>query len=458
MAVSEALLRMIANPTVVSPAGQFRAGARQRVADEGAKADVAVKQQQVANAPLAKQGLQADLAAKQQKITKEGISQAVNYVTFAASPAFKGNLPMQDAYLAKGVEQVSGNPQAVAIFNHLQNLKTPEQRQAAYTKLGQWGQQAGFLEPLSKGKDLRAVAPTPTNEDDYVALAEKVWTNNPKNKGKPFPPENAMAARMEHKRTTITEAGGKAGAKAQAKADVELATVGDITKAKVEAELAAKIKYQPGLERKIAFNEQVGKDLGIIKNAAKVIEAKGEVTPVQKQQNAKNRLTGDLATLADHYVTLDSTKSIVNIENSTTENLLASLKSSTLGQAFGKRIGTSAQSIRNAVNNLRPLLLQEIRQSTDMGARGLDSEKELEFYMQAATNEKQDIQSNIAAIVVLDEAYGTGEIADKMRGLTTTELIEGLSSQGATILKGKASPPEPAGAVLNFDAQGNLIP
>ena len=55
-----------------------------------------------------------------------------------------------------------------------------------------------------------------------------------------------------------------------------------------------------------------------------------------------------------------------------------------------------------------PLLINEIRQASKMGARGLDSVKELEFYLQAATDEKQDLQSNLDAIKILDMAYGLG--------------------------------------------------
>jgi hypothetical protein len=67
---------------------------------------------------------------------------------------------------------------------------------------------------------------------------------------------------------------------------------------------------------------------------------------------------------------------------------------------------------------MRPLLLNDIRQAGEMGAKGMDSEKEMEFFLQAATNPGYTIQTNIAAIIALDDAYGSGELA------TNKELLK----------------------------------
>jgi hypothetical protein len=187
---------------------------------------------------------------------------------------------------------------------------------------------------------------------------------------------------------------------------------------------------------RIAYNGEVGTQLAVIETASAVAEAKGEVTPQQKIARAKKGVTGRLASLGGLYSKLDSMGAIVNIENDTPQNIWASARSSKLGQRLGKTIGTEDQSLRSTIDAIKPLLIQDIRQSTDMGARGLDSEKELEFYLQAATDTTKDIQANIAAIVVLDEAFGDGSVADKLRPLTTTKKITEVSSQGEQILQG----------------------
>jgi hypothetical protein len=198
----------------------------------------------------------------------------------------------------------------------------------------------------------------------------------------------------------------------------------------------------------IARNEELGKRLVQLETAAEIERQKvigtGKITPEVKQQRAKDRFGKNLNKLAKHYVDLNSMGAIVNTENSPIDNLIASSGASPVGQFFGRVLGTKPQSIRASINKLRPLLLQDIRQSTDMGARGLDSEKELEFYMQAATDPTTDIQSNVAAIVVLDEAFGNGEVAQQLRNLTDEGLISRIADRGNQILNG-ATRLEPAG-------------
>lgn len=125
-------------------------------------------------------------------------------------------------------------------------------------------------------------------------------------------------------------------------------------------------------------------------------------------QEARKRVTGNLQTLKSLYEELDKRGAIVNTDLSGTENVSRSVRSSELGQKVAKRMGTEEQSLRNQINQIKPLLINDIRQATKMGAKGLDSEKELEFYLQSATDPKLDIQANLKALNVLDRAYGLG--------------------------------------------------
>lgn len=209
----------------------------------------------------------------------------------------------------------------------------------------------------------------------------------------------------------------------------------------VRSNTLAKRGAEAATAERIKYNEGIGKGLAEIATAGQIeaekIKGKGEVTPVAKMAEAKGRFTNNLASLGNHYLTLDSMGAIVNVNNGSIENLAAAASSSTVGQYMGQRLGTDAQSIRESIKKLKPLLIQDIRQSTNMSARGLDSEKELEFYMRAATDEKTDIQSNIAALIVLDEAYGDGDVADQLRSLTDEKSIRSVRKQGNEILKGK---------------------
>ena len=130
----------------------------------------------------------------------------------------------------------------------------------------------------------------------------------------------------------------------------------------------------------------------------------------ENKTNAKTRVNTNLQKLSDLYSNLDEAGGIVNTEKGPLQNIPARIGASWAGQIGSGALGTKTQSIRNQINQIRPLLIQDIRQATQMGAKGLDSEKELEFYLQAATNPTSDIQSNLNALAVLDTAYGLGLI------------------------------------------------
>lgn len=127
-----------------------------------------------------------------------------------------------------------------------------------------------------------------------------------------------------------------------------------------------------------------------------------------KVEDAKKRVSGNLDALNDYYTELDALGAAVDVNKTSGANLSASVRASGPGQLAGKALGTKEQSVRNQINQMRPLLLQEIRQASAMGVKGLDSNKELDFYLQAATDPARDIQANIAALNVLSKAYGLG--------------------------------------------------
>lgn len=249
-------------------------------------------------------------------------------------------------------------------------------------------------------------APTPTDVDDFVSDAN---AENLRVTGNELTPGQRNEARLQFKRAQEREV------RANRMAERE-----------VDAETAERIKY----------NEKLGSRLAEIATQGDLMKAAGEISPAQKQGVAKKRMEGNLAKLANHYIALDSTGAMLNVDNTTFENVMAAARSSKVGQMFGRITGSNEQSIRSAIKKLKPLLIQDIRQSTDMGTRGLDSEKELEFYLQAATDEKTDIQSNIAAIVVLDEAFGTGNVANQLRNMTNESIISRISEKGQLILNG----------------------
>ena len=140
--------------------------------------------------------------------------------------------------------------------------------------------------------------------------------------------------------------------------------------------------------------------------AEAVQKATGKISETEKKMSGKESVAQAVSSLKGFYEKLNEMGGIQNVDESVFHNMVASVASSGFGQKIGKITGTKEQSVRNMIESMRPTLLGYIRQASNMGAKGLDSEKELEFYLKAATDPKIDLQANFNALKVLNEAYG----------------------------------------------------
>lgn len=160
---------------------------------------------------------------------------------------------------------------------------------------------------------------------------------------------------------------------------------------------ALPVSADPGLAYKMKTAETKAK-----------VEAGEEITPKAKKYEGQQRVSSILGELNNIYKDLDKKGAIVSTERTTAENIKARVAASGVGQAAGRAVGTEEQVLRDQINQMRPLLINHIRQASEMGARGLDSNKELDFYLQAATDPARSIEVNLKAIEVLNGAYGAG--------------------------------------------------
>lgn len=162
-------------------------------------------------------------------------------------------------------------------------------------------------------------------------------------------------------------------------------------------------------------------------------------------QQAKQRVSGNLGVLAKYYEELQDEGAALSVENGSMENMWNAFASSTIGQAAGRAMGTKSQAIRDKINQITPLLMNDIRQATGMSARSMDSNVELKFYLQAATDPTKLLETNLAALEVLDKQYGLG-----MGVAASAKAVDALKAQarGAT----KDAPPVHIESDADFDA------
>lgn len=131
----------------------------------------------------------------------------------------------------------------------------------------------------------------------------------------------------------------------------------------------------------------------------------------EARDESKSRVSGILGEMKDLYGELKEGGGIVSTKRGGLANLPIRIAQSEVGQITGGLFGTENQRVRNEINQKLPLLINDIRKSTGMSARAMDSNRELQFYLQAATDPKGIVESNLSAIRTLELAYGTGEFS-----------------------------------------------
>jgi hypothetical protein len=132
------------------------------------------------------------------------------------------------------------------------------------------------------------------------------------------------------------------------------------------------------------------------------------------KSEAKTQLTDIVGSLKKNYETLKEQGGIVSTTESGFGNLGARLSSSGLGQAVGGAVGAKTQEERQKIEQTRPLLLNLIKNATGMSAQQMNSNAEMQLYLNAATNPQLSYEANLEALKNLDKLYGLGNVAKEI--------------------------------------------
>jgi hypothetical protein len=133
------------------------------------------------------------------------------------------------------------------------------------------------------------------------------------------------------------------------------------------------------------------------------IGSPGVIGPKGKAKVEKGEKSGDafisvIEEMESNYDELNRMKAIPSTKRSASENLRISAETSDLGQMIGRAAGTEPQSLRNQVQSARLRLLQGIKAATGMSAQELNSNVELQQWLDAVTNPANDYESNKAIL------------------------------------------------------------
>jgi hypothetical protein len=137
---------------------------------------------------------------------------------------------------------------------------------------------------------------------------------------------------------------------------------------------------------------------------------------VEQKSEAKTQLTDIVSDLATKYKNLRDMGAIVSSTDSGlgVGNVGARLSASGFGQAVGSAFGTKAQTERESIEQTRPLLLNLIKNATGMSAQQMNSNAEMQLYLNAATNPKLSYEANMDALRQLDRLFGIGTVAKQI--------------------------------------------
>ena len=205
-------------------------------------------------------------------------------------------------------------------------------------------------------------------------------------------------------------------AQAQAARAADRAMQLEAKKAEVEARLADKALDRASREALMRSQQAIQREIALARTEATKLaaQARGDVVrdkadaKTEQMGQAKKMVSGLLGELSGYYDDLSTKGAVVDTTKSGVKNAAASVRASAPGQILGGIVGTEEQTVRDKIKQTSPMLMNAIRQATAMGARGLDSNTELKFYLQAVTDPAKSIQFNKAALKILDDAYGLG--------------------------------------------------
>lgn len=126
------------------------------------------------------------------------------------------------------------------------------------------------------------------------------------------------------------------------------------------------------------------------------------------KKQAKEQLSSVVQQLNNSYDALEKGGGITSTQGGMVGNLMARSAASGVGQALGGALGTENQRQRQEIAQTRPLLMNLIKEATGMSAQQMNSNAEMQLYLQAATDPTLTVEANRSALANLDRLFGLG--------------------------------------------------
>jgi len=137
------------------------------------------------------------------------------------------------------------------------------------------------------------------------------------------------------------------------------------------------------------------------------------------------------------YTELANLGAVVSPSQNFAKNVVNRVANSWLGQYIAGYGGTEEQTLRDNIEQTRPLVVASMKKALGITGTEMNSNVELQFYLAAATDLTRGYESNVAAIVMLDKLAGSGEIYDELKNVVDPKVLTKMRVQA----KKSALPP-----------------
>ncbi len=132
-----------------------------------------------------------------------------------------------------------------------------------------------------------------------------------------------------------------------------------------------------------------------------------QAAKTEAQNRARQDLSDELRTVLGYYQKLSDLGAMTSPNRKYGENLIASARASDLGQAAEQAISTKAQTQRNNIANARQRILSHVKNVTGATSKQMDSNRELQIWLDSLTSPKQSMETVRETLTQLDRVMGS---------------------------------------------------
>ena len=124
-----------------------------------------------------------------------------------------------------------------------------------------------------------------------------------------------------------------------------------------------------------------------------------------KAEEGRESLEGDITKARSLLTKLGASGGITSTQKGALANLFTSMSTSSVGQGLGRMVGSQDQSSRDELKSIRLQLLNSIKQATGMGSAQLNSNVELQTWLNSLGSEGMSKETNEEILTNIENKY-----------------------------------------------------